>query len=92
MTTLYRSPSIIIGDFEWHLHVRKHNGRAKLQYYFRPLSAARYRWMPITTWKGRKPALFNTFQTYRLHALRAIESDLHRAALIATRDRARLAA
>lgn len=90
--TLYRSPAVIIGDHEWHLCVRKVSGRVTMQYYFRPLSLTRYRWLPITNWEGRKPALFDKFQTYRLHALRAKDNDLRRASLIAARERLRVAA
>jgi hypothetical protein len=65
MVTLYRSPSIIVDEHEWHLHTRVDYGHVSTVYYFRPLSRVRYRWMPITSWKGHKPKnLRRVFQAH----------------------------
>lgn len=85
MTTLYRTPNIIVDRHEWHAIVRDDtHGRITLQYFFRPLSLKQFRWLPITSWQGRKPKRFaNNFQTYRPHIRIALGSEMRRRFAIA---------
>lgn len=89
--TLYRSPSLIIDDHEWHIAVtvgsagsrQRTPGRAVKQYFWRPLSLRQYKWLSITAWKGPKPkGLWHLFQIYHPHANRAMGTDLLRRAAI----------
>lgn len=76
MTTLYRSPNIIIDAHEWHVLVTLHHKRVLLQYRWRPLSAKQFRWLPITSWQGPKPKnMCNRFQKFKPHVLLAMESE-----------------
>lgn len=78
MTTLYRSPNIIVDKHEWHVRVDMFNGRSARQYFFRPLSTVRYKWLPVTSWEGPKPRLWRIFQSHHRHIKIALESDLRR--------------
>lgn len=93
MTTLYKSPDIVIGDHEWHLMVRLHYGRATMKHYFRPLSAIKVKWTSIEKWKGSLHEQFrNRFAPYRRHALIAIALHEQRAKAVLARERLRAAA
>lgn len=54
MTTLYRSPNIVIDGFEWHLAVELRNGRPRRFTRWRPLGKPAM-WQPITKWIGHMP-------------------------------------
>lgn len=84
MSTIYRSPNVVIDVHEWHLAVtNRGRGRIAKQFYFRPLSAQRLAWRPIHEWRDALPERFGSrFQTYRTHALLAIEGETKRAALV----------
>lgn len=84
MTTLYRTPNVIIDSHEWHAVVRKRYGRSSAAYFWRPLSARPLRWEPISAWKGRKPKGLGTFfAKYRLHMQAALQSETQKAAALA---------
>jgi hypothetical protein len=86
MVTLYRSPSIIVDEHEWHLHTRVDYGHVSTVYYFRPLSRVRYRWMPITSWKGHKPKnLRRVFQAHLRHAKAAVDNHRRRDEIVGKR-------
>jgi hypothetical protein len=79
MTTLYRTPNIIIDAHEWHATVRYKAGRTLLQYRWRPLSGQQYQWLPITSWVGPKPkGLSKRFAKYRRHIDLAMSSESRR--------------
>lgn len=61
MTTLYRTPNIVIGAFEWHAAVRQKDGRISRNFYFRPNVLPRRAWVPMSSWKGRRPT-WNEFE------------------------------
>lgn len=85
---IYRSPTVVLGDFEWHLSVSNRAGRIHRQFYFRPLSAIRYQWQPMPKWRDRLHAQFaDKFQTYKLHAAKAIAAEEGRDALVLRRER-----
>jgi hypothetical protein len=86
MVMLYRSPSIIVENYEWHLCTRVDYGHVVTKYYFRPLSLVRYRWMPITSWKGHKPkSLRKVFQAHLHHARTAEDNFRRRSEIISER-------
>ncbi len=87
---IYRSPTVVLGDFEWHLSVSNRAGRIHRQFYFRPLSAIRFQWQPMPKWRDRLHASFaDRFQTYKLHAAKAIEAETSRADTVLRRERER---
>lgn len=95
MSLIYRSPTVLLGDFEWHLSVSNRCGRITRQFYFRPLSAIRFQWQPMPKWRTTLHASFgDRFQTYKLHAAKAIEAETKRDEMVLRRerDRARVAA
>jgi hypothetical protein len=76
MTTLYRSPTLIIDRHEWHVAVVKHYGRAAVRYCWRPLSARAERWQPISAWEGPKPKrIGDAFWRFRGHVREAMNSE-----------------
>lgn len=81
MSTLYRSPTVTIGDHEWHLTVRKLGGRIYRQYKWRPVSTKPHAWQLIEHWPGRKPKLWMDFEPYRKHAVRAEKYERSRSIL-----------
>lgn len=83
---LYRSPSVIIDDHEWHLTARVDYGHVLVTYYFRPLSRVRYRWQPITSWEGKKPKLTKFFLAHIRHARAAADNHKRRDEIIAKRE------
>lgn len=75
MTTLYRTPNVVLAGAEWHCAVKFRNGRARRHFRFR--LSGRYMWLPITSWKGNLPKakeFNNAFQTFKPHMLRAERS------------------
>jgi hypothetical protein len=87
VSTLYRSPNIIIDAHEWHLAVEddsRLNGnrdrRSVIQYKWRPVSDRPLPWKTIAQWVGPKPKSFNQrfMKPYRRHAELAMKSDLQR--------------
>jgi hypothetical protein len=90
MTTLYKSPDIVIGDYECHLMV--HGCYYFTMHYFRPLSAVKRKWSNITAWKGGlHPQFRNRFAPYRRHALIAIALHEQRGRAVLARERVRAA-
>lgn len=87
MTTLYRSPNIVIDQHEWHAAVTLCRGRTSLAYRWRPLSLKEYRWSNLNTWVGPKPKRFlNRFLIFRAHIRTALLShELRRGAVLALR-------
>lgn len=81
--TLYRSPSVIINEFEWRVEtVRSVSGQRKaiVNYYFRPLVVKPGHWAPITDWVGQRPKrLHNRMQAFYKHARLAQCNDQLRA-------------
>lgn len=76
MTTLYRTPNVIVDRHEWHAVVRLKHGRVLLQYRWRPLSVRTYPWSCVTKWQGTKPKqLGRQFQVFRCHIRRAMVSE-----------------
>lgn len=84
MTTLYRTPNLIIDEHEWHAAVRLKAGRVSLAYYWRPLSVQAFRWSTKATWPHKMPVRFsNRFWMYRLHIRTAMRSEVERTRAIA---------
>jgi len=91
MTTMYRSPNVVIGEFEWHLLVRKKEGRLTTVHYWRPLSRKAFRWLPVTSWTGPKPSdLHNRMWPFRTHIKRAMDSEKVRTEAISRLERQRM--
>lgn len=85
MTTLYRTPNVIMDAHEWHAAVQLRAGRTSLVYRWRPLTTRAVPWSSITQWQGRKPKrMCNRFWPYRLHIRAAMASEAAR--LAAVRD------
>lgn len=84
MTTLYRSPTIVIAEHEWHLCVEKLGGRIYRRYKFRPMPARRgtHLWHKADAWKGRPFKLWRDFGPYIGHAKAAERYERDR--LVAT--------
>jgi hypothetical protein len=79
MTTLYRSPSLIIDAHEWHVAVYLKDGHTFTRFRWRPLSIRNYHWSNIKTWKGPRPKdLGDKFWRFRLHVRLAMESEARR--------------
>lgn len=78
MTTLYRSPNVIIEQHEWHVAVIKRDGRTARRYFWRPLSSKETPWYSLDKWEGRKPALHYHFAVFHNHVKRALESEARR--------------
>lgn len=73
MTTLYRSPDVLIDAFEWHLLVYKRKGRINTAHRWRPLSNKPVKWRPMSAWQGTRPkGLGNRFWRYRCHVREAL--------------------
>lgn len=76
MTTLYRSPDIIIDAHEWHITVRNLGGRVYTTYFWRPVSIRRIAWSNVIAWQGPKPkGLWKFFKPFRNHIRTAMESE-----------------
>lgn len=94
MTTLYKTPDVIIDGFEWHIlvHIPSASpGRKPITtHYWRPLSARRIRWRSISSWQGFRPkGLGDRFWRYRCHIREALEGRAVRDAALARLERAR---
>jgi hypothetical protein len=77
VTTLYRTPNVIIDAHEWHASVETKNGRVYRRFKFRPLShyIRREMWLPITSWTGRKPkGIGKRFAAFKAHMVQAERS------------------
>jgi hypothetical protein len=79
MTTLYRTPNIVIDEFEWHASVETKDGRVYRRFKFRPLShyLRKEMWLPITSWRGHRPKLrqfSKAFAPFKAHMVRAEQS------------------
>lgn len=79
MTTLYRSPTVLIGDHEWHLAVVRKAGRILRRYRWRPAANRAHPWRSIETWPTRKPKLWLDFKPYQGHAAKAERYERERA-------------
>lgn len=85
MSTLYRSPNVIIDAHEWHAHVRLNDGRITLTYRWRPLSQKPFRWLPMSAWVGPKPKAFSRRMAgFRRHIAAARDSENARRAALQT--------
>jgi hypothetical protein len=83
MTTLYRTPNLVLDQHEWHAAVLLNHGRISLVYKWRPLSLKQYRWSLVSQWKGPKPKdLCNRFWMFRSHIRKAMLSEEVRAQAI----------
>ena len=79
MSTLYRSPAIIIDRHEWHAVVLLDHGRISQHYRWRPVSLKPQAWHPITDWVGPRPKkMYDRFHKFRQHIKFAMESELRR--------------
>lgn len=79
MTTIYRTPNLIIDAHEWHAAVMLNGGRISLAYRWRPLSLRLYHWSNMAKWNGPRPKNFcNRFWPYRLHIRAAMRSEVER--------------
>jgi hypothetical protein len=77
VTTLYRTPNLVLDESEWHALVRAKAGRISTIYYFRPLIGPRRMWLPVTSWRGDKPCareFAKKFQPFKRHMLQASRS------------------
>lgn len=84
MTTLYRSPTVIIDAHEWHVIVKQKDGRIFKRFYFRPLTLRRVPWQPISSWVGPKPkGLGMRLSRFNIHVEMALDSDKLRRAAVA---------
>lgn len=89
MTTLYKSPDVLIDKHEWHLRVHRNAGshrrtRVTMQFYFRPFSSVPLAWRPVAEWRTPMPPGFGSrFQTYRLHGQKAKEQEEKRGEMLA---------
>lgn len=81
MTTLYRSPTIVIADHEWHLCVEKLGGRIYRRYKFRPVSTRALAWRSADKWPGRPFKLWRDFGRYIPHAKAAEKYERSRSIL-----------
>lgn len=89
MTTLYRTPNIVIDQHEWHAAVMLTAGRLSLSYRWRPLSLRDYRWSNLNTWKGPKPkSMCSRFWIFKNHIRTAMLSDELRRSAAAALGRA----
>lgn len=80
MTTLYRSPNVILDAHEWHVAVTKTKGRTNTTHYWRPLAGKPTKWRPISAWQGARPkGLGARFWRYRAHIREALEGREERA-------------
>lgn len=76
MTTLYRTPNLVIDAHEWHAAVLLNSGRVSLAYRWRPLSYKAYQWSSLGQWQGPKPKDFcNRFWMFRGHIRKAMLSE-----------------
>lgn len=79
MTTLYRSPDVIIDRHEWHLIVKRHNGRTFKRFFWRPLSLKTLAWSNVAAWRGPKPkGLGDRFTKFKTHVAAAMECEARR--------------
>ena len=88
MTMIYRSPNVIVDDFEWYVAVRTYKGHPARYFYFRPLAIRPDNWRRLDEWEGHKPTgreLNKIFHTFRHHIKRAMESDKVRKEALARR-------
>ena len=53
MTTLYRTPNVIVDRHEWHSVVYLRRGRPVLTYKWRPLSDRPHAWQDVTDWRAK---------------------------------------
>ncbi|MGJ5032338.1 hypothetical protein ACQR1I_36255 [Bradyrhizobium sp. HKCCYLS2038] len=84
MSTLYRSPDLIVDEHEWHIRVFKVDGRTFMRFYFRPLKLKPTPWQRIEFWQGPKPKrLGHKLAKYRKHAEIAMRADATRRAAVA---------
>jgi hypothetical protein len=68
MPTLYRSPTLVIGEHEWHLRVETDHGRPFIAYRFRPADKPAP-WQSAQRFPGRMPkGMWKLFQAYIPHA------------------------
>jgi hypothetical protein len=84
MTTLYRTPNIILASHEWHALVRLKAGRVARRFYFRPLSSKPHPWQPLHQWQGHKPKgreWAKAFAPFTRHMLLAERSVVENARL-----------
>lgn len=84
MTTIYRSPTIAIGDHEWHLAVVRKGRKVLRRYKWRPLSARPYAWRGIEAWPGRPPKLWIDFKRYFSSCQTAERYERDRAKIISS--------
>lgn len=75
MTTLYRSPNVLIDGVVWHVAViRNGNRRVNVQYRWR--RSEREMWQSVAAWPGSLPkGLRNRFGTYRKSVLAAVRFE-----------------
>jgi hypothetical protein len=79
MTTLYRSPSIILDAHEWHVIVRVKAGRVTKTFRWRPVAVNGDQWLPKSSWVGPMPKGFGQkMQRFKLHIDFAMRSEVRR--------------
>lgn len=79
MTTLYRSPSILLDAHEWHVIVRAKAGRVTKTFRWRPVAVAGDHWLPKSSWVGPMPKGFGQkMQRFKLHIDFAMRSEARR--------------
>jgi len=71
-TLLYRSPDVVINEFQWHLVVEARNGKACRFLRWRPAGKPGTvgMWRPFKKWVGHKPkaAEFKLLEKFKPHA------------------------
>lgn len=67
MTTLYRSPNVLVDGIEFHVTVEQHKGRRPVtRYYFRTRNPTVSMWAPVEQFQGRLPkGMRRFFKKYR---------------------------
>lgn len=77
MTILYRTPNIVVDDFEFYALVEVRKGRPRRHFYLRPLSEKPVMWEPLSKFKGNRPKykqLAKRFQPFKKHMVQAEQS------------------
>lgn len=67
MSTIYRTPNIVIDEFEFHIAVEYRDGRTRRFMRYRPLSLRPVKWSSIADFKGHPPKPWILRMRFRNH-------------------------
>jgi hypothetical protein len=90
MTLLYRTPNLVIDEFEFHASVELRDGRIGKHFRWRPLSTKPQMWRLLAEFKGHPPkphvlrARFNPFRRHMTQAEQSIVENARAARAHAT--------